>query len=406
MSGDQVLENSLQIYDKSDDQKEIKQTTSFMVTVNGVKFQSHLNPNAMEFFPSYLQNKPQIKLNENLKKMVLKEVQKEKYNAMENQNERMLNEKDESLEREDTPIDHTESVRDNKNMNIKDDSINTNKKLYTLFAGPASVTLTSSEPEVSLIQNKEEKEEILNHCNHIVDIILNIVVKENQNEDVVIKEKHDDPVVKDKIEHKDRNLIKSKTSLKTEQKLGNKNKFELSKEKQNEDKNKNETKQRCSSGGGQQKVIANVKGKINLQSKITTSPHPNKAGTIGKLNASKITKNEIQKSVIQNPVTDKRYTISKCSNVSTSKPIGNNFKKEISKMSKNDAISTRSTTSTEKSSSSNKSATPVLGLKTKESTLRSPRATVSSKLRKTETQKRRNLFYDNDTIKMSDFLFK
>lgn len=72
MSGDhQVLKHS-KMLENSQGQKYNKPNTLF-VTVNGHKYHSNLNPNALEFVPSYFKNKPQLNLNEELKKSILKD---------------------------------------------------------------------------------------------------------------------------------------------------------------------------------------------------------------------------------------------------------------------------------------------------------------------------------------------
>ncbi|XP_037816714.1 intracellular protein transport protein USO1-like [Lucilia sericata] len=482
MSGDQVLQKPLLSSETPAKQNETsdksKEPKNIIVRVKGHMIESNLNPNALEFIPSYKRNKPQILLNEDLRKSVLKEAIEDK----------LIQEKsfkkDELLRNEMELIQEYRSIETNNIRDMADieeiEKFNNDiekNQLLTLFASSSRVKDSSSETEKSISEddcrtenvleetkdergvelknlNHENKSGLIEHIskcsddNHNVCDVNQAHVMENQEHLQEYKSLAENPESKPDI--KPQSLKIEKLVLKENLKgiCGNKTKVCPI--------IKDSIRTNVTTPGNKHKLQANdkilnikdPKTKLNLtktgtvgKTNVTTSQqnHDNvsKTQAIGKTNVSTAQQYQVKESkklstnketklkapaaisqnskiskTMKNNLITKTTTDLKQSSLCTKKPAIQPSTNERRTSKNNDSISNRSSSFTDKSSTSTRSSTQSSRIKsmqtpkTKDCPLKSPRATVSSKLRKTETQKRRNLFFDLDTIKMSDFLFK
>ncbi|XP_065358164.1 uncharacterized protein LOC135952245 [Calliphora vicina] len=197
MSGDQVLQNTLLLSEKTAEHTETSNNLeksrtpkNIIVKVNGLQIQSNLNPNALEFIPINLQNKPQIQLNEELRKLILKNgidgkfTQEKSFKKQEhfiNDNEPIVSKNIESIGNKQVSknITRAEPIEENERTNANghekiDLNIDTNQ-LYMLFARPSEVKHTSSETEIS--EDNDIQPE-----NTIIDKKINLIHNESEIE--------------------------------------------------------------------------------------------------------------------------------------------------------------------------------------------------------------------------------
>ncbi|XP_046801745.1 intracellular protein transport protein USO1-like isoform X2 [Lucilia cuprina] len=474
MSGDQVLQKPLLSFETPAKQNVLseksKESKNIIVSVKGHMIQSNLNPNALEFIPSFKEKKPQIFLNEVLRKSVLKVTIEDNLNQERNfkKDELLSNERKLIQEYKSIETNYIRDMADIKEIEAFNNNIERNQ-LLTLFASSSKVQDSSSETENVILEddcrvenileeindvnksNKEDKNNEENKSNHEdkPGLIENIFKSSDDN-----NKKHDVNIAQ--VMENQKNLQEHKSLEKNAERTTDIESQSLKSEKQGQKEIKTKDCTNITTTGKQHKLQANDKilnikdpkiksnltnrgaiGKTSASTSQQNYGNVSRTGTTGKTNVStaqqylvKETKKlstdkdiklkapaaisqncKISKTVKNNLIT-KTTTDLKQPCLSLKKPAIQASKFETRTSKNKDSISNRSSSFTDKSSTSTRSSTqssrikPVQTPKTKDSVSKSPRATVSSKLRKTETQKRRNLFFDLDTIKMSDFLFK